>query len=227
MELESFMPIPENTKLFLETGILSENEDTIVYIISESCNISINFGYVDYCQVSQKSLYNIEKYLMGLYEVQDSIQVQKAKKIFNSDVYHYLLFNNQFALEILTDSLPDINRFSSDCFKGQFCLPSDIIIFDDWDKLWIPQDNYLSSLKMDNYGKCILSILGNNKSYSIEIKNFMRLRFYEEGRDIYETPFALDDQVNISNSLYPYRIKDKKLYGVQGMLNYNFWVEYT
>ena len=54
MEVKTLFSFSKGAEIMLESGIISDNEDTIVFIKSKNNHTFINFGYVDYCYVYNK-----------------------------------------------------------------------------------------------------------------------------------------------------------------------------
>lgn len=54
MEVKTLFSFSNGAEIVLESGIISDNEDTIVLIKSKNNHTFINFGYVDYCYVYNK-----------------------------------------------------------------------------------------------------------------------------------------------------------------------------
>ena len=219
MEVKTLFSFSKGAEIMLESGIISDNEDTIVFIKSKNNHTFINFGYVDYCYVYNKhhfSGHNLENLEAGLYELESNHQVQEIQR--------YLLISDCFIIDIVTDFSPQIDT-SPTAYNIEHTkyLSSDKIVSDNWEKLSIPKDNYLSGLRMNNKGELLI---GNNYSLGIEIRDFVRIQFCEEGRDIYDAFVDMDQLMKSNENLYVYRTADKKIYTIEGMLNYNFRVEY-
>ena len=69
MEVKTLFSFSKGAEIMLESGIISDNEDTIVLIKSKHNHTFINFGYVDYCYVYNKhhfSSHNLENLEAGL-----------------------------------------------------------------------------------------------------------------------------------------------------------------
>lgn len=222
MEVKTLFSFSNGAEIVLESGIISDNEDTIVLIKSKNNHTFINFGYVDYCYVYNKyhfSSHNLENLEAGLYKLESNHQVQEIQR--------YLLISDCFIIDIVTDSSPQIDT-SHTIYNIEYTkyLSSDKIVSDNWEKLSIPKDNYLSGLRMNNKGELLILLIGNNYSLGIEIRDFVRIQFCEEGRDIYDAFVDMDQLMKSNENLYVYRTADKKIYTIEGMLNYNFRVEY-
>ena len=219
MEVKTLFSFSKGAEIMLESGIISDNEDTIVFIKSKNNHTFINFGYVDYCYVYNKhhfSGHNLENLEAGLYELESNHQVQEIQR--------YLLISDCFIIDIVTDFSPQIDT-SPTAYNIEHTkyLSSDKIVSDNWEKLSIPKDNYLSGLRMNNKGELLI---GNNYSLGIEIRDFVRIQFCEEGRDIYDAFVDMDQLMKSNENLYVYRTADKKIYTIEWMLNYNFRVKY-
>ena len=219
MEVKTLFSFSKGAEIMLESGIISDNEDTIVLIKSKHNHTFINFGYVDYCYVYNKhhfSSHNLENLEAGLYELESNHQVQEIQR--------YLLISDCFIIDIVTSFSPQIDT-SPTAYNIEHTkyLSSDKIVSDNWEKLSIPKDNYLSGLRMNNKGELLI---GNNYSLGIEIRDFVRIQFCEEGRDIYDAFVDMDQLMKSNENLYVYRTADKKIYTIEWMLNYNFRVEY-
>ena len=222
MEVKTLFSFSNGAEIMLESGIISDNEDTIVFIKSKNNHTFINFGYVDYCYVYNKhhfSGHNLENLEAGLYELESNHQVQEIQR--------YLLISDCFIIDIVTDFSPQIDTSPTayDIEHTKY-LSSDKIVSDNWEKLSIPKDNYLSGLRMNNKGELLILLIGNNYSLGIEIRDFVRIQFCEEGRDIYDAFVDMDQLMKSNENLYVYRTADKKIYTIEWMLNYNFRVEY-
>lgn len=222
MEVKTLFSFSKGAEIMLESGIISDNEDTIVFIKSKHNHTFINFGYVDYCYVYNKHHFfghNLENLEAGLYELESNHQVQEIQR--------YLLISDCFIIDIVTDFSPQIDT-SSTAYNIEHTkyLSSDKIVSDNWEKLSIPKDNYLSGLRMNNKGELLILLIGNNYSLGIEIRDFVRIQFCEEGRDIYDAFVDMDQLMKSNENLYVYRTADKKIYTIEWMLNYNFRVEY-
>ena len=222
MEVKTLFSFSKGAEIMLESGIISDNEDTIVFIKSKHNHTFINFGYVDYCYVYNKHHFfghNLENLEAGLYELESNHQVQEIQR--------YLLISDCFIIDIVTDFSPQIDRSPTayDIEHTKY-LSSDKIVSDNWEKLSIPKDNYLSGLRMNNKGELLILLFGNNYSLGIEIRDFVRIQFCEEGRDIYDAFVDMNQLMKSNENLYVYRTANKKIYTIEGMLNYNFRVEY-
>ena len=137
------------------------------------------------------------------------------------------MISDCFIIDIVTDFSPQIDT-SPTAYNIEHTkyLSSDKIVSDNWEKLSIPKDNYLSGLRMNNKGELLILLIGNNYSLGIEIRDFVRIQFCEEGRDIYDAFVDMDQLMKSNENLYVYRTADKKIYTIEWMLNYNFRVEY-
>ena len=201
MEVKTLFSFSKGAEIMLESGIISDNEDTIVFIKSKNNHTFINFGYVDYCYVYNKhhfSGHNLENLEAGLYELESNHQVQEIQR--------YLLISDCFIIDIVTSFSPQIDT-SPTAYN-------------------IEQDNYFSGLRMNNKGELLILLIGDNYSLGIEIRDFVRIQFCEEGRDIYDAFVDMDQLMKSNENLYVYRTADKKIYTIEWMLNYNFRVEY-
>ena len=188
MEVKTLFSFSKGAEIMLESGIISDNEDTIVFIKSKNNHTFINFGYVDYCYVYNKhhfSSHNLKNLEAGLYELESNHQVQEIQR--------YLLISDCFIIDIVTDFSPQIDT-SPTAYNIEHTkyLSSDKIVSDNWEKLSIPKDNYLSGLRMNNKGELLILLIGNNYSLGIEIRDFVRIQFCEEGRDIYDAFVDMD-----------------------------------
>ena len=160
MEVKTLFSFSKGAEIMLESGIISDNEDTIVFIKSKNNHTFINFGYVDYCYVYNKhhfSGHNLENLEAGLYELESNHQVQEIQR--------YLLISDCFIIDIVTDFSPQIDT-SPTAYNIEHTkyLSSDKIVSDNWEKLSIPKDNYLSGLRMNNKGELLILLIGNNYS---------------------------------------------------------------